>query len=110
MSQAIKELCSCQLPLEEAHIEGMCDHCEHHDRVCTIPLPLPRSLKALRRFAETCEDDGSYDIDDAMVHHLAYQGLIRRHGTTTVYEITPIGQAVLASKEARAAIAITHEA
>lgn len=60
-----------------------------------VPLPPPDYQESLRRFAETAEDDESYDIGVDAVEQLAAYGLLRRRGTTTIYEITTLGQQVL---------------
>jgi len=58
---------------------------------CALPADL---LASFSRFVETTEDDESYDIGAEAVEALASWGLVRRRGTTAVYEVTRLGQIV----------------
>lgn len=65
-----------------------------------VPQGMPSlggdELKALHRFAETCEDGQEYDIPKAMMQRLAKIGVVRRV-TASIYEATNFGEAVLAT-------------
>jgi hypothetical protein len=51
----------------------------------------PDEQKALKRFAETCEDGQEYDVLKAMMQRLAKIGVVRRV-TGSIYEITELGE------------------
>lgn len=51
-------------------------------------------LSALKRFAETAEDDNSYDLSKEMIAKLAGYGVIRHHSAGK-YSLTTVGEAVL---------------
>ena len=56
----------------------------------------PEELAALRRFDETTQDDGSYDVDKEMMKQLAEIGLVRRT-TKDYYKLTLFGASVVRS-------------
>ena len=63
------------------HLVPGLDECEH---------------QALARFDETTRDDGTYDIDKAMIWRLARKGSIH-HLSAGRYELTEAGRAMLAA-------------
>ena len=65
------------------------------DELFALPFAiLPDELAAFKRFSETAEDDGSYDVAKPIMQRLAEIGLVRRI-TQNIYEQTVFGMAVL---------------
>jgi hypothetical protein len=58
------------------------------------PLYTDDDIKALRRFAETCEDGEGYDLPKVTMVRLARIGLVRRC-TGNIYEVTDFGSSIL---------------
>jgi hypothetical protein len=52
--------------------------------------------RALERFMETCEDGQDYDVPKEMMRQLARIGIVRRV-TRNIYEMTTLGEAVVAA-------------
>lgn len=58
------------------------------------PIYTDDDIKALRRFAETCEDGEGYDLPKVTMVRLARIGLVRRC-TGNIYEVTYFGSSIL---------------
>ena len=59
---------------------------------------LPEELAALRRFAETCEDNQPYDVSREMMRRLALIGLVMQvPSNRNVYQTTLFGDSILES-------------
>jgi hypothetical protein len=71
-------------------------HGNNPDYIATNDLPKLDiyEIKALRRFAETAEDDGTYDLSKPMLDSLSKAGALRNIGFGR-YELTAFGEYLL---------------
>jgi hypothetical protein len=68
------------------------------DGFIAMPLLRPDEMQALRRFAETAEDDESYDVPKDMMAFLAINGAVSRSPTRkNWYWLTDYGRMLLAA-------------
>lgn len=88
---------------EEAVGEGFYDLSANGDELVISNA----ELVALKRFNDTCQDDGTYDLHKDMITKLSEIGLIRWRGGNR-YEITKFGEFTLISNQERFGSQIEH--